>query len=329
MWKEGRIHELWDEATSLQKPQPRQKQQQKPASPPSQATFNARRSLQLIRDGQFSRAAEALTSEGLDFETPEALSAMRDKHPQELHPPSPPQEAPSAAALQLSRDQVSQGVRSFRTGSAPGPSGLRSEHLKAAVYCPTAARADKCLVALTNVTNLLVQGKCPTALQDSICGANLFAARKKHGGHQVMRLASKCLSAIFALAAAERLKPLQMGVKVAGGCEAVIHAANALFHDNSINASDKWILQVDMQNAFNLVDRETIFKEVGQHHPEMAAWVEYCYGCHLALYFRTTTIHSCTGVHPGDPLGSLLFVLALQPLAQKIKDTVPDLLLNT
>ena len=119
-----------------------------------------------------------------------------------------------------------------------------------------------------------------------------------------------------------------MGVGVPGGCEAIIHAVSAIFHDPHTATNKKWILQVDMRNAFNLVDRETIFKEVREHLPEIAKWVEYSYGCQPPLHFGTGTILSCMGVHQGDPLGSLLFALALQPLLKLIKDSVPDLVLN-
>ena len=139
-------------------------------------------------------------------------------------------------------------------------------------------------------------------------------------------LTSKCVSSAVAPAIAEKLKPLQLGVGVPGGREAIIHAVSAIFHDPHTTTDKKWILQVDMRNAFNLIDRETIFKEVRQHLPEIAPWVEYSYGSQPPLQFGTGTILSCMGVHQGDPLGSLFF--ALQPLLKLIQETVPDFILN-
>jgi hypothetical protein len=129
-------------------------------------------------------------------------------------------------------------------------------------------------------------------------------------------------------AAAELLKPLQLGVGVPGGTEAIIHVANALFHDPSIPMDEKWVLQIDMANAFNLVEREAIFTKVRSKFPEIAAWVEFSYGCHPYLKFGNGTLLSCLGVHQGDPLGPLLFALALQQLLTSIKDQVSKLALN-
>jgi hypothetical protein len=128
--------------------------------------------------------------------------------------------------------------------------------------------------------------------------------------------------------AAELLKPLQLGVGVRGGCEAIIHAIKTLFDDTGIPLEKKWILQVDLENAFNQVDREILFEEVRQHFPELSAWVEASYGSQSHLIFGTTLILSCIGLHQGDPLASLLFALGLQPVLKKLQEEVPRLLAN-
>jgi len=88
------------------------------------------------------------------------------------------------------------------------------------------------------------------------------------------------------------------------------------------------ILKIDFENAFNLVNRNEIFKEVRDKLPQLAAWVEYCYGDTPYLYMQDTIMHSVVGVMQGDPLGPLLFCMVLQPILIKIKETVPELGLN-
>jgi hypothetical protein len=105
-------------------------------------------------------------------------------------------------------------------------------------------------------------------------------------------------------------------------------AANVLYHDSSIPMDQKWALPVDMQNAFNLVDREAIFAEVRTHFPKAAAWVEFSYRCHPFLKFGNGIILFCLGIHQGDPLGPLFFALTLHPLLKSIKDQVVGLRLN-
>ena len=59
--------------------------------------------------------------------------------------------------------------------------------------------------------------------------------------------------------------------------------------------------------------------------PSLAAWMECCYGSQPLLHLGDDTILSCCGVQQGGPLG---FSLTLQPIVERIKDEVPNLLLN-
>ena len=125
------------------------------------------------------------------------------------------------------------------------------------------------------------------------------------------------------------LSPLQLGVGVKNGCEAVVHALNSVIDDPAIVPEEKCVLQIDFQNAFNLIDREEVFRQVRLVFPELAAWVEASYGIRALLNFGVNTILSCVGVHQGDPLGVLLFCLALHPLISRLRDIAPDLKMNS
>jgi len=52
--------------------------------------------------------------------------------------------------------------------------------------------------------------------------------------------------------------------------------------------------------------------------PGMAPWVGFCYGRPSKLVFGSRTISSESGVQQGDPLGPLLFALALQPVLTEL-----------
>ena len=98
--------------------------------------------------------------------------------------------------------------------------------------------------------------------------------------------------------------------------------------NSNINPERKWTLLLDFSNAFNSISREKMFKEVRSHIPSMAAWLECCYGAQPLLHLEDHTILSCSGVQQGDPLGPLAFALALQPILERIKCEVPNLLIN-
>ena len=120
-----------------------------------------------------------------------------------------------------------------------------------------------------------------------------------------------------------------MGVGVPFSCEAVVHSINSVLSDASLDPNNKWILQVDFSNAFNSVDRASMFDEVRSHVPSMAAWIESCYGFQPNLHLGAhSVISSCCGVQQGDPLGPLCFALALHPIVERIAEEVPGLLVN-
>ena len=273
----------------------------------------------------------ALTSDGLATPSAEILEEMLSKHPQAAPPTLPSGQVPPP--LTVSESAVKRGVRSFPNGSAPGPSELCPSHLREAVGCPSPDRANRFLSSLTRFLNLLAAGRAPPTITPHLCGASVLASRKRNGGHrpiavgEVLRqLVSKCLASLVRSPAISLLAPLQLGVSVQGGCEAIVHATSQLM--TSLQDNQHWTLLLDFSNAFNSISREAMFVECRRRLPGLSAWMESCYSCHPRLHLGKDIIHSCCGVQQGDPLGPLGFSLTLHPIVERIKAEVPSLALN-
>ena len=145
-------------------------------------------------------------------------------------------------------------------------------------------------------------------------------------GEVLRRLTSKCLSCAVRSAAFAHLAPLQLGVNVKGGCEAVIHSVSQLM--SSGQPDQQWVLLLDFTNAFNTINRFSMFEEFRAHIPGLSAWMESCYSGQPFLHLGSQTILSCCGVQQGDPLGPLGFALTLHPIVERIRAAVPNLILN-
>ena len=226
-------------------------------------------------------------------------------------------------------------LRSFPTGSAPGPSGLRANHLKEAVFYSSPHRASLTLQYLTGVVNLLCAGRAPRAVVPHLCGAYLLPCRKKDGGLRpiavgevLRRLTSKCAARAVLSNALQLLSPLQVGVGLPGGCDTILHSVTSIQGDTSISSDHKLTLLVDFSNAFNSIDRATMFHEMRSRLPSLSSWMECSYGSQPTLLLDNFSILSCCGVQQGDPLGPLGFALVLHPVIEKIKESVPSLLIN-
>ena len=122
-------------------------------------------------------------------------------------------------------------------------------------------------------------------------------------GEVIQRLVSKCVSRAVRTTALDILTPLQLGVGVYAGCEAIVHAVSNIQEDPTIPNDRRWTLLLDFSNAFNSIDHEWMFEEVRVHIPSMAPWIECCYGSKPLLHLSDRIIHSCCGVQQGDLLG--------------------------
>ena len=201
--------------------------------------------------------------------------------------------------------------------------------------CPCPTISTQFVTALGAFVSTLTHGTIPPSVAPHLCGAILIPLHKKSGGLRpiavgevLRRLVSKCVSLSVIAEASRGLSPLQVGVGIPFSCEAIIHSVNSLLIDSSLPPDRKWVLQVDFSNAFNSVDRASMFNEVRSRVPSMAAWIESCYSSQPHLYLGDQSINSCSGVQQGDPLGPLCFALALHPIVERIAEEVPGLVVN-
>ena len=76
--------------------------------------------------------------------------------------------------------------------------------------------------------------------------------------------------------------------------------------------SSGWVLAtVDITNAFNSVERQAVLEGVARFAPHLLPWVSLSLGVPSPLFCGMHEIQSQCGVHQGDPLGPLLFCLAI------------------
>lgn len=234
------------------------------------------------------------------------------------HPPAPADRRPAPSArsdpCSCSVQQVLAALRSFHPGSSSGFDGLSPQHLQDMVQM---SGPEGLPTALTNFMNLVLSGGVPQPVRHVFFGANLHALRKKDGGIRpiavgltLRRLASKIVCRWAADRLLPDLAPRQLGVGVRGGAEAIVHAARAFVSSASPCHA---LVKLDLVNAFNSVRRDCIFEMVADRIPEILPFVVSAYETSSSLYHGSLILQSSEGVQQGDPLGPLLFSLAISP----------------
>jgi len=203
--------------------------------------------------------------------------------------------------------------RSFPPGSTGGTDGLTPLHLKDMVMSEGASSG--LLSGITSLVNVLMEGVVPEVIRPYLFGGRLVALLKKGGGVRpivvgltVRRLASKLVSAQASKLLTSTLSPLQMGVGVPRGVEAVVHATRAFVSDLQPN---EVLVKLDFQNAFNSVRRDTILEVAASQISEAYPYICSSYSGTSNLSYEGHILPSAEGIQQGDPLGPMLFCLAV------------------
>ena len=312
-WLAGEREELWEAPPSTRR--------QRTEEMDDEEARSARQSrcCALAAEGELSRACAALTSPPLLNNTGDVVAKLQAKHPRAA-PARPALVAlglPALAAVpELGVEDVARAIRSFSRGSAAGPSGLRGDHQQEAL---ASCHGDELTVHLAEVVKLLVRGEALPDIAPHLAGAALHALPKGADdvrpiavGETLRRLTAKCLCYDVREPAKEWLCPLQVGVATRNGTEAIVHTVRRWVQRHA-GQPDHVLLKIDFSNAFNTVDRAALLRETRLRLPGLSPWAEWCYGHHSRLLFQGTALSSEAGVQQGDPLGPLLFALALQP----------------
>ena len=279
-----------------------------------------RRAEKAAANGSIRKAAAALWSGRLAPHDEETLVKLQGLHPAEPALPARAGAAPAAPTVPSSDDAATwkRWAKALPAYSAPGPSGWTYELICAGLEVVPEQFRSVLVTLFTGFWN----GTAP--LRDWWLAARLIALDK--GNAKVRPIACGDALYRFSLRALllqvnpdAMLPSWQLGVKVKGGIDAVVHLLRRRLKQG-------WaIVELDITNAFNTISRHRLVScledmargEDGNAHAKaISRAVDYAYRqpSRLLVSMDDGTmeeVESSSGVRQGDPMAMLLFAVGL------------------
>ena len=173
----------------------------------------------------------------------------------------------------------------------------------------------QCRTALVRLMQDICNDNIPEEVKDLLLSSHLVALKKPSGGLRPIaigelfyRIAATISVRRIRSAATSLLTPLQFGFGIRNGCEQIVHSLQHVLTDSDHPCA---VLQLDLTNAFNCVDRTRLLTTI-YSIPQLAPiWrivtLAYATVSPLLLNHGLQILPSSNGIRQGDPLSSLLF----------------------
>lgn len=273
------------------------------------------RAERLARSGLLTKAMQALRAAKMAPADEETLRILRELHPASPKPNSPP--PIRFDDIDITDANVMDAVHSFPPGSAPGPSGLRAEHLQNLL----AASGSRLLGKLTGLVRRIARGEVDTEAPEGkyfYFSARLIGLLKPGTTETIRRIRPIAIGEVIRRVAfkavlrlpqvADKLRNYfqrhhQYAICTTDGCLGVAQAFTAIAQDLPPNVV---IVKVDATNGFNTTSRSAFLRECREVMPELFPMYRAAYDGEAALYVvgsGDSIIMSRSGTHQGCPGG--------------------------
>ncbi|CAI7887436.1 unnamed protein product [Closterium sp. NIES-54] len=282
----------------------------------------------LVKWGNLRKALAALQPSPAAPATTATLQQLESKHPQpQIDLPDWVHSYTTPTQFSCTAENFSNVLGDCPSGVGAGPSGSTFEH-----YRDPALSNIEVLGHLHSAVTHLLSTNLSAEVAALLSPSRLIAFAKPGGGvrpiaigESLLRLAAKVALSELQGETRRFFLPQQFGVAVPGGAEFVIHAVRDLTTSHPSNL----VLQLDIENAFNSVERIAFFNALT--NTPLAPLIPFTrsfYATPSQLLtdprLSTTALTSARGVRQGDPLGPLLFAASIQQHLRRVATEHPE-----
>ena len=132
------------------------------------------------------------------------------------------------------------------------------------------------------------------------------------------RLAFKFISRRVVKDLSNELRPIQLGVGVRNECEEAVYSIRDYISDYQNNTFKSILIKLDMKNAFKAVRLDHLLEVCHHRVPFAYNLAQLAYQHQCKLFGKDQIISSASGIQQADPIGPLLFALAVDDITRSV-----------
>ena len=218
---------------------------------------------------------------------------------------------------------VHKALMSFPNGSSAELDGISHQILKDLTAKSNGQTGLNFLRALTNLVNVILEGKVPSELRPYFFGAKVIALKMPDGrlrfiavGNIFRRLSAKCAGYHVFESRQERYGNRQVGVGTKRG------GLTFPLFDRNPSAQRKRNFENFFENAFISINQQFMIVKIFEIHPEVYKYSHSAYSQPSFLFYGDSVIKSCEGTQQGDPESPVLFSDSIQDLIVSLESKI-------
>ncbi|KAL0220135.1 hypothetical protein P9112_005788 [Eukaryota sp. TZLM1-RC] len=276
--------------------------------------------------GRYGAGVESIFSSDIAKPTLETVDKLKKLHPEENFVCPKPNICEFWTNNPINASEVLALIKKLPNGKAAGPSGISFDILKTACN-KTPEIADELAFYFQQLVSLKVVPPPELTAARLIALVKAGSDTKPSGirpiavGESLSRLFASIIFNRIVKKAGKFLSPMQFGIQTINGASVAALTSDLFFNLKENNS----IFKLDFSNAFNSVRRKAIYEVIQKHFPELSSYFYLFYGKPSDLVYDVFFLKSSSGVKQGDPLGPLLFCIAIQESLIVINEKYPFL----
>ena len=241
--------------------------------------------------------------------------------------------------IEITEEEVRKGIEKLSPRAARGGNGWTNKLITNIMVLDGKEAA---LTTLTKLFNKVLDGSLDMGVMELWRTSRSALPPKNDGsgkfrpigiGDGWYRLLGRVTSAKESPEIGNMLKPLQLAVGVASGCEIGARIAQVVYDMEPEmlgaveNAEHITLLPLDLQNAFNKMPRADILVGIRAYAPRLERMFRMLYGAPSRLILGSGELvgKSATGVRQGCPMAMIFFCLGFHATLKKISDAMIEI----